>query len=95
MNLNNLARSAVTTFITSFIALIPLSALASNDFSWVQSALIAAALTAIRTVVAYLDPKNTSFGLGAPEVTFEFDDSVDLDAVGAEEDTVDAPVEGE
>ena len=69
MNLNSLARSAVTTFITSFIALIPLSALASNDFSWVQSSAIAAALTAIRTVVAYIDPKNTSFGIGSEQNT--------------------------
>ena len=69
MNLNNLLRSAVTTFATAFIALIPLSALASNDFSWVQSAAIAAALTAIRTVVAYLDPKNTSFGIGSEQNT--------------------------
>ena len=86
MNLNNLVRSAVTTFITSFIALIPLSALASNDFSWVQSAAIAAALTAIRTVVAYLDPKNTSFGLGS---------DVAVEEVAVEEETVDAPIEGE
>ena len=82
--MNQLIRSAVTTFVTSFIALIPLSALASQDFSWLQSALIAAALTTVRTAVAYLDPKNTAFGNGAPEVTFEFDDSVDLDSIGDE-----------
>lgn len=83
--MNQLIRSAVTTFVTSFIALVPLSALASQDFSWLQSALIAAALTTVRTVVAYLDPKNTAFGNGAPEVTFEFDSDVDLDAIGDEE----------
>lgn len=82
--MNQLLRSAVTTFVTSFIALVPLSALASQDFSWLQSALIAAALTTVRTAVAYLDPKNTAFGNGAPEVTFEFDPDVDLDAVGDE-----------
>ena len=52
--MNQLIRSALTTFVTAFIALIPLSALASQDFSWLQSALIAAALTTIRTAVAYL-----------------------------------------
>ena len=82
--MNQLLRSAVTTFVTSFIALVPLSALASQDFGWLQSALIAAALTTVRTAVAYLDPKNTAFGNGSPEVTFEFDDSVDLDAIGDE-----------
>lgn len=83
--MNQLIRSAVTTFVTSFIALVPLSALANQDFSWLQSALIAAALTTVRTVVAYLDPKNTAFGNGAPEVTFTLDDSVDLGAVGDEQ----------
>ena len=77
-SLSNLLRSAATTFVTAFIALVPLSALASSDFSWVQSAAISAALTAIRTVVAYLDPNNTSFGIGS----------------GTAADSGDAPVEG-
>ena len=77
-SLSNLLRSAGTTFVTAFIALVPLSALASSDFSWVQSAAISAALTAIRTVVAYLDPNNTSFGIGS----------------GIAVDSGDAPVEG-
>jgi hypothetical protein len=65
--MSNLVRSALTTFVTAFISLIPLSALAEQDFSWLQSALIAAALTTVRTVVAYADPNNTSFGIGADE----------------------------
>lgn len=80
--MNQLIRSAVTTFVTAFIALIPLSALASRDFGWLQSALIAAALTTIRTAVAYLDPKNTAFGNGAPDLTFTPDPSVDLNTIG-------------
>jgi len=83
--MNQLVRSALTTFVTSFIALVPLSALANQDFSWVQSALIAAALTTIRTVVAYLDPKNTAFGNGSPDVTFTLDENVDLGVVGDEQ----------
>ncbi len=63
--MNQILRSALTTFVVSFVALVPLSALASSDFSWVQSAAISAALTTIRTVVAYLDPSNTSFGVGS------------------------------
>lgn len=82
--MNQLIRSAVTTFVTSFIALIPLSALASQDFSWLQSALIAAALTTVRTAVAYLDPKNTAFGNGSSDVTFTLDPGVDLGAIGDE-----------
>jgi hypothetical protein len=82
--MNQLLRSAVTTFVTSFIALIPLSALASQDFSWLQSALIAAALTTVRTAVAYLDPKNTAFGNGSSDVTFTLDPGVDLGAIGDE-----------
>lgn len=82
--MNQLLRSAVTTFVTSFIALVPLSALASQDFSWLQSALIAAALTTVRTAVAYLDPKNTAFGNGSSDVTFTLDPGVDLGAIGDE-----------
>lgn len=76
-NVNNLLRSAATTFLTAFIALIPLSAVVNNDFSWVQSAAISAALTALRTLIAFLDPGNTSFGLGS-------------NGVATEEDTLDA-----
>jgi hypothetical protein len=66
-NIASLLRSAATTFITAFIALVPLSAIANNDFGWAKSAAISAALTAIRTIVAYLDPGNTSYGIGAVE----------------------------
>ena len=74
-SLSNLLRSAGTTFVTAFIALVPLSALASSDFSWVQSAAISAALTAIRTVVAYLDPNNTSFGLSSDGYAADSDEA--------------------
>jgi len=66
--MNQLLRSAVTTFVTAFVGLVPLSAFANQDFSWVQSALIAAALTTVRTLVAYLDPNNTAFGVGVEPV---------------------------
>lgn len=56
-----LIRSALTTFLASFLALIPL---APGDVKWVQPALIAAAITTLRTLVAYIDPGNTSYGLG-------------------------------
>jgi hypothetical protein len=82
VNLKNLVRSAVTTFATAFLSLVPLSALVSNDFSWVQSALISAALTALRTAIAFLDPGNTSFGFGSQEV------------VQMDEPQPDAPTEG-
>lgn len=78
-SISPLLRSALTTFVTSFIALVPLSALASNDFSWVQSAAISAALTAIRTVVAYIDPNNTSFGVGVDDETIEADAPIEGD----------------
>jgi hypothetical protein len=62
---NQIVRSALTTFIVTLIGLVPMSAVLNNDFSWVQSAAIAAALAAIRTLVAYIDPNNTSFGIGS------------------------------
>jgi hypothetical protein len=62
---NQIVRSALTTFIVTLIGLVPMSAVLNNDFSWVQSAAIAAALAAVRTLVAYIDPNNTSFGMGS------------------------------
>lgn len=70
-----LLRSLVTTFVTSFIALVPLSAVVSHDFSWVQSAAVSAALAAIRTLVAYIDPGNTSFGIGSDTVNTSTSDA--------------------
>jgi hypothetical protein len=77
-------RSALTTFIVTFIGLVPVSALVGGDTSWVASAATAAILATLRTVVAAVDPGNTSYGIGA---------SVDVPVM----DTVqpDAPVEGE
>ena len=66
--MNQLIRSAITTFVTAFVGLIPLSALANQDFSWLQSALIAAALTTVRTLIAFIDPQNTAFGVGSNTV---------------------------
>jgi len=82
-SISNLLRSAATTFLTAFIALVPLSAVLTKDFSWVQSAAVSAALTALRTLIAYIDPENGSFGLGSPVATAELD-----------EPQPDAPTEG-
>ena len=62
---NQIIRSAVTTFLTTLIGLVPLSALLNQDFSWVQSAVAAAVLATVRTVIAYIDPGNTAFGVGS------------------------------
>jgi hypothetical protein len=77
--MNQLIRSAITTFVTAFVGLIPLSAFANQDFSWLQSALIAAALTTVRTLVAYLDPNNTAFGVGADPVLVDDAGSITTD----------------
>jgi hypothetical protein len=58
-------RSALTTFVVTFIGLVPVSALVGGDTSWVASAVTAAILATLRTVVAALDPGNTSFGVGS------------------------------
>jgi hypothetical protein len=41
--------------------------------------LIAAALTTVRTLVAYLDPNNTAFGVGADPVLVDDAGSVTTD----------------
>lgn len=60
-------RSAVTTFVTTFVGLIPLATVISGghiDLTWVGSAAVAAGLAAIRTLIAWVDGGNTSFGAG-------------------------------
>ena len=64
-------RSALTTFVVTFIGLVPVSALVGGDTSWVASAVTAAILATLRTVVAALDPGNTSFGVGSEPVVDE------------------------
>jgi hypothetical protein len=77
-------RSALTTFIVTFIGLVPVSALVGGDTTWVTAAVTAAVLSTLRTIVAAIDPGNTSYGVGAP---------VDVPIM----DTVqpDAPIEGD
>jgi hypothetical protein len=62
---NQIVRSAVTTFLVTFLGLIPVAAVVNSDFSWVSAALYAAALTTLRTCIAWIDPGNTAFGNGA------------------------------
>jgi hypothetical protein len=77
-------RSALTTFVVTFIGLVPVTALLNSDTTWVTSAVTAAVLATLRTVVAALDPGNTSFGVGAP---------IDIPVMETVQD--DAPTEGE
>jgi len=77
-------RSALTTFIVTFIGLVPVTALVGGDTTWVASAATAAILATVRTVVAAIDPGNTSYGIGAP---------VDVPELDSVQD--DAPIEGE
>jgi len=58
-------RSFLTTLITTFLALVPVAAVVEGDFTWAGTALLSAFVAAARTVVAALDPGNTSFGFGA------------------------------
>jgi len=62
-------RSALTTFLVTLLGLVPVTALLGGDISWLQSALSAAILATLRTLVAYIDPGNTSFGIGATDGT--------------------------
>ena len=77
-------RSAVTTFVVTLIGLVPVAALVGGDTSWVTAAVTAAVLATLRTIVAALDPGNTSFGVGAP---------IDIPVMETVQD--DAPTEGE
>ena len=61
-------RSAVTTFFVTFIGLVPVTALVGGDTTWITAAITAAVLATLRTIVAAIDPGNTSFGVGSEPV---------------------------
>lgn len=61
-------RSALTTFIVTFIGLVPVTALVGGDTTWVTSAATAAILATLRTLVAAIDPGNTSYGIGSEPI---------------------------
>jgi hypothetical protein len=77
-------RSAATTFIVTFIGLVPVTALVGGDTTWITAAVTAAILATLRTIVAAIDPGNTSYGIGAPADVPELDSVQD-----------DAPIEGD
>lgn len=58
-------RSALTTFVVTFIGLVPVSALVGGDTTWITAAVTAAVLATLRTIVAAIDPGNTSYGIGS------------------------------
>ena len=60
-------RSFLTTLLTTFLTLIPVASVVDGDFAWVGPAVLAAVVASVRTLVAALDPGNTSFGVGAVE----------------------------
>ena len=62
-------RSALTTFITTLLSLIPVAAIVDGDFTWAVAAITAAVIAAVRTTVAALDPGQPLYGIGsdAPE----------------------------
>ena len=58
-------RSAITTFLTTLLGLIPVAAIVDGDFTWAGAAVTAAIISAVRTAVAFLDPGQTLYGIGA------------------------------
>jgi len=60
--MNPILRSALVTFVASFIALIPIAPL-SDD--WFLPALFGAGIAGLRTLLTWLDPGNPAFGVGA------------------------------
>lgn len=58
-------RSALTTFITTLLGLIPVAAIVDGDFTWAGAAITAAVISAVRTTVAALDPGQPLYGIGA------------------------------
>lgn len=55
-------RSFATTFLTVFVAAVPLAAALEGDFTWAGAAASAALVSALRTLVAALDPGQPLYG---------------------------------
>lgn len=62
----SLIRSCITTFLATLLAAVPVSAL-SGDVQWVGPAVLASLVAAVRTLLAYVDPGNASFGVTGSE----------------------------
>ena len=58
-------RSFLTTLLATFLTLIPVAAVVEGDFTWLVAALASAALAAVRTLLAALDPGMDLYGVGA------------------------------
>lgn len=62
-------RSALTTFLSTLLTLVPVAAIVEGDFTWVAAAITAAVIAAVRTTVAALDPGQPLYGVGSgPEL---------------------------
>jgi hypothetical protein len=55
-------RSFLTTFLTVFIAAVPLAAALEGDFTWAGAAAASALVAALRTLLAALDPGQPLYG---------------------------------
>ncbi len=62
--MNPIFRSALVTFVASFIALIPIAPLSQD---WFLPALFAAGIAGLRTLLSWLDPANPVFGMNKSE----------------------------
>ena len=60
-------RSALTTFLSSLLLAIPVASVSEGSFEWAAPVLLSAVLTALRTLVAALDPGMGLYGKGAPD----------------------------
>lgn len=55
-------RSFLTTFVTVFVAAIPLAAALEGDFTWAGAAAASALVAALRTLIAAIDPGQPLYG---------------------------------
>lgn len=66
-----IARSLITTYLGTLLALVPLEALAAGQIDWLAQAALAALVATIRTGLAILDPGQTYYGINATPDTPE------------------------
>jgi hypothetical protein len=57
-----LTRSSITTFLSTLLTLLPVSFFVVENVPWFKAIFVATIIAILRTLVAYIDPRNPEMG---------------------------------
>lgn len=63
--MNIVLRSAITTFFSTLLTLLPVSLFAISGVPWIKIVVVAIVISSLQTFIVYLDPKNPNYGRGS------------------------------